>query len=283
LYFHFKNPDTNDLKKDFFLLFITRLKISAKAKYDFLRYMANSVVYVGSKLFGNIVGGFQKRHGYLHHNQSFLSTVENNIKPMDILLEKTPFRLTDNFIPGYWGHAAIYIGTQEDLERLGIWNHELVQKHAKEIEKGKYIVEALRYGVKLNSLDHFSDIDDFALLRLRVELSDKDLANHILRALSHVGKKYDFNFDVESGDTIVCSELHYRTFIDIHFNTTSYLGRSTISVDQVAEQAISGMPFAPILLFVDGNEIEPEEVQEKFENLLKEKREDKSQADLEAA
>ena len=28
----------------------------------------------------------------------------------DILLEKTPFRLTDKLIPGYWGHAAVWIG-----------------------------------------------------------------------------------------------------------------------------------------------------------------------------
>jgi hypothetical protein len=278
LYYHFKNPDTANLKKDFFLLLITRIKISAKAKYDFFRYMANSVVYNGSKLFGNIVGGFQKRHGFLHHDQNFLATVEGKIRPMDILLEKTPFRLTDQFIPGYWGHAAIYIGTQEDRERLGLWEHELVQKYAEEIEDGKYVVEALRDRVKMNSLDHFSDIDDFALLRLRTEMTDKQIAEHILRALSHVGKKYDFNFDVETGDKIVCSELHYRTYIDIHFNTSTYLGRSTISVDQVAEQARSNMPFSPVLLYIQGQEIDEADLQSTFNELLKnnEKNNDKT-------
>ena len=28
----------------------------------------------------------------------------------DILLEKTPFRLTDKMIPRYWGHATIWTG-----------------------------------------------------------------------------------------------------------------------------------------------------------------------------
>ena len=270
LYHHFKNHDEDSgLGHDIFLIIMTRLKISAKAKLDFFNYLANSVLYNGSKLFGNVMGGFQKRKGLLYQDQAFIQTVEKQLKPMDILLEKTPFRLTDSFIPGYWGHAAIYIGTEDDLKRLGIWEHELVQKYVDEISDGKLIVEALRSKVQINSLEDFSDIDDFALLRMRTEMSDKQLAEHILRALSHIGKKYDFSFDVETGDTIVCSELHYRTFIDIKFNTTFYLGRSTISVDQVAEQAIEGMPMSPVLLFINGEEVDESEIQQTFNQLLK--------------
>jgi Permuted papain-like amidase enzyme, YaeF/YiiX, C92 family len=253
---------------DFFYVVGAKIKIESKMKYDLLGYMASSILYHGSKLFGNIAGSFQKRRGKLYHDPAYLSNVLGEMKPMDMLLEKTPFRLTDNFIPGFWGHAAIYIGTQEDLEELGIWDNELVQKYATEIEKGKFIVEALRDKVQMNTLNHFSDIDDFALLRSRVPMSKQKLAEHILRALSHVGKKYDFSFDVETGDTIVCSELHYRTYVDLKFNTTPYIGRSTISVDQVAEQAVKGMPYEPIILYLDGEEVDSSEIQEKFDGLL---------------
>ena len=269
LYNHFRNHNEDSgLGKDVFLIVLTRLKVSFQAKVDFFNFMANSVVYNGSKLFGNIVGGFQKRRGILYQDQEFIAKVKNTMKPMDILLEKTPFRMTDRFIPGYWGHAAIYIGTKSDLQRLGIWEHELVQKFAQEISEGNFIVEALRNKVQMNTIEHFSDIDDFALLRQGEEMSDEETAEHILRALSHVGKKYDFSFDVESGDTIVCSELHYRTFINIKFNTTFYLGRSTISVDQVAEQSVAGMPLAPVLLYINGEEI-TEGIQEAYDELLK--------------
>lgn len=270
LYNHFRNHNEDSgLGKDIFLILLTRLKVSFQAKVDFFNFMANSIVYNGSKLFGNIVGGFQKRRGLLYQDESFITRVESVMKPMDILLEKTPFRMTDRFIPGYWGHAAIYIGTEADLKRLGIWENELVQKFAQELADGKFIVEALRNRVQMNTLEHFSDIDDFALLRNEQEMSDEEVAEHILRALSHVGKKYDFSFDVETGDTIVCSELHYRTFVNLKFNTTFYLGRSTISVDQVAEQAISGMPLKPILLYVNGEEVLDEEIQETYDGLLK--------------
>ena len=270
LYKHFRNhKEDSGLGKDIFLIVLTRLKVSFQAKVDFFNFMANSIVYNGSKLFGNIVGGFQKRRGLLYQDQEFISQVEGTIKPMDILLEKTPFRMTDRFIPGYWGHAAIYIGTEQDLRRLGIWEHELVQKYAEEIADGKFIVEALRNKVQMNSLEHFSDIDDFALLRQNQEMTDEEVADHILRALSHVGKKYDFSFDVETGDTIVCSELHYRTFVNIKFNTSLYLGRSTISVDQVAEQALSGMALIPVMLYINGEEVIAEEMQQTYDELLK--------------
>jgi len=245
-----------------------RLKISAKNQFDFLSFIGNSVVYYGSKLFGNIMGSFQKRRGKLFENSKFILKVKRRLEPLDILLEKTPFRLTDNFIPGYWGHAAIYIGDQNDLRKLGIWNHDLVQKYRKEILSGKTIVEALRSNVQINSIDHFTDIDDFAIIRLNKELTNEEKAEHILRALSHIGKLYDFSFDVETGETIVCSELHYRTYIDIDFNTSTILGRPTISVDQVAEQAVADMPFTPKLLYIDGKKVKDKVMQLVYDQKL---------------
>ena len=55
------------------------------------------------------------------------SNLADRLKPLDVLLEKTPFRLTDKTIPGFWGHVGLWIGDQQDLEELGIWNHPLVK------------------------------------------------------------------------------------------------------------------------------------------------------------
>ena len=49
------------------------------------------------------------------------------------------------------------------------------------------------------------------------------------------GKTYDFNFDVETTDKLVCSELLYQTYGDVIWPTERYLGRYTISPDNVAE------------------------------------------------
>jgi hypothetical protein len=255
---------------EFFKVTGARLKISVKNKLDFFSFIGNSVIYYGSKLFGNVMGSFQKRRGKLYQDSKFLVKVKRRLEPLDILLEKTPFRLTDKFIPGYWGHAAIYIGNQRDLKKLGIWDHDLVQKYKEEILSGRSIVEALRSNVQINSLDHFTDIDDFAIIRLKKDLTDEEKREHILRALSHVGKLYDFSFDVETAETIVCSELHYRTFINVDFNTSTILGRPTISVDQVAEQAYTDMPFETKLLYIDGEKIKDRNMQAVYDQKLSE-------------
>lgn len=267
IYHQYKNG--NNLKQ-FFIVIGTKLKIGAKTQLDFISFIGNSIVYFGSKVFGNYMGRFQERNGKLFKSSKFIRKVKRTLKPLDVLLEKTPFRLTDNFIPGYWGHAAIYIGTKKDLKKLGIWEHELVQKYKNEIESGRSIVEALRDNVQINSINDFTDIDDFAIIRLKEKLSDEEKAQHILRALSQVGKLYDFAFDVDTALTIVCSELHYRTFVNIDFNTSLILWRSTISVDQVAEQGYSNMPFEPKLLYIDGKKVNKRDMQAVYDQKLDE-------------
>ena len=249
-------------------LFTSQLSISLNAQKDLITFMGQSLMYSGSKLFGNFAGGFQKRNGLLKDDTDFLEAAMKEMQPLDVLLEKTPFRLTDKFIPGYWGHTAIFIGSEDFLKELGIWNHPLVEKHKKELQKNQFIVEALRSKVEINSLERFSNIDDFAILRLRVPMTREEQKEHILRALSHVGKRYDFNFDVETGKTIVCSELHYRTYINVDFKTTVMLKRNTISVDQVAEQAMTGMPFEPVMVYLNGVKV-TDKIQEVYDHFLK--------------
>ena len=52
------------------------------------------------------------KKGKLYKKGDVLADVSSTLRAGDILLEKTPFRLTDKLIPGYWGHAAVWIGTE---------------------------------------------------------------------------------------------------------------------------------------------------------------------------
>ena len=73
----------------------------------------------------------------------------SQLKPLDILLEKTPFRITDKFIPGYYGHLAIWIGTEQDLREAGVWK-DLPQLYKMAQERYSYegpsFQEAVRQG-----------------------------------------------------------------------------------------------------------------------------------------
>lgn len=231
-----------------------KLNFMGRVSGDQLAELAAGGVSLFSMLFGNTVGLVETRKGKLYQRAEVAAAVGGQLQAGDILLEKTPFRLTDALIPGHWGHAAIWIGSEADLRGLGLWEHPLVVPHHETIRAGAGVVEALRSGVKLNPLDQFLNIDDLAVLRAR-ESDKAGRAAVVLNALRQVGKGYDFNFDVETTDRIVCSELIYAAYTDITWPTTKTLGRSTISPDQVAMKALPGGPLEVVLLYHDGEAV----------------------------
>jgi len=205
-----------------------------------------------SKTLGNTAGLVETRKGKLYDDADAAAHVRSVIKAGDILLEKTPFRLTDKLIPGHWGHAAVYIGTEEELKELGIWDHPVVQPFQQDILDGKQIDEALRDDVQLNTIEHFLNVDDVAIMHDRTE-SDEAKADRIILALRQLGKEYDFNFDIETSVKIVCSELIYVTSIMIDWVTEEVVGIHTISPDNVAVKSIEEYSIFDItLLYHDG-------------------------------
>ncbi|MGD8569128.1 MAG: YiiX/YebB-like N1pC/P60 family cysteine hydrolase [Gammaproteobacteria bacterium] len=222
---------------------------------DVLSDLAQEGTNLFSAVFGNTIGLVATRKGKLYEKPQVKMRLVRQLRAGDILLEKTPFRLTDTLIPGHWGHAAIWVGTEAELRHLGIWDHPVLRPYQESIRRGERVVEALRSGVQLSSLGHFLNVDDVAVLRDET-LTDEERVAHIILALRQVGKAYDFNFDVETTDRIVCSELVYLVFTDITWPTGKTLGRYTISPDNVAQKALNGGPLKLISFYHDGQAIE---------------------------
>jgi len=207
-----------------------------------------------SMVFGNAVGLVETRKGKLYKNGDVLTDVSGSLKAGDILLEKTPFRLTDKMIPGYWGHAAVWVGTEAELKELGIWQNPLVARYHDEIREGRLVVEALRSGVEMNSLEHFLNIDSIGILR-KPDQSREARANTVIQALRQVGKPYDFNFDVESKGRVYCSKLVYMSYSGIDWPTKRSLGRTTFTPDDVAIKAARENVLQLVTFYHDGKRI----------------------------
>jgi uncharacterized protein YycO len=206
-----------------------------------------------SLLFGNTVGLVETRRGRLYARPAVERELREKLRAGDILLEKTPFRLTDAFIPGHWGHAAVWVGTEEELRGLGLWEHPVVRPHHDAILAGHGVAEALRSGVELNTLAHFMNVDDLAVLRRAAP--PQASAPAVLQALRQIGKDYDFNFNAETTDRIFCSKLVYLAHGDIDWPTSRILGRFTVSPDDIAQRALDGGPLAIVLLYHDGRRV----------------------------
>ena len=208
--------------------------------------------------FGNLVGRVERRKGILFGNREIEHYLVTHLQAGDILLEKTPFRLTDKLIPGYWGHVAIWTGTDEELRVLGIWEHPSIKDYHEKLSAQRFVAEALRQGTVLSSLANFLNIDDLAVLR-RKELSQAEKRAVLIRTFRQIGKPYDFNFNVESTDRIVCSQLIYIAYPDIVWPTEYIVGRYTVSPDNIASKSVETDLFEVVVLIKDGEFIEEKE------------------------
>jgi uncharacterized protein YycO len=207
-----------------------------------------------SQIFGTTIGLVEVRRGKLYRQPDVLNRVTGVLRAGDILVEKTPFRLTDTFIPGHWGHAAVWIGNESELRALAIWEHPVVKPHQDAIRSGHGVVEALRSGVEINTIAHFLNIDDLGVLRHET-LSNEKRKEVILLALRQIGKSYDFNFDAETTNKVFCSKLVYLAYGDLQWPTSRILGRVTVSPDNIASRASGDGPLNVVLLYHDGQEI----------------------------
>lgn len=211
-------------------------------------------VNMSSMIFGNTIGMVEVRRGKLDGRKEVAEDIAGTLQAGDILIERTPFRLTDSFIPGRWGHAALWVGSAEELQALGIWDDPVVQPYRDTILSGRRVVEALRSGVELNSLGHFLNVDDVAVLR-HGNLGSAQKAQVILQALRQMGKRYDFNFDVETRDRLGCAELIYHAYGQVDWPTRRQLGRSVIVPDDIAVRAVGDGPFVVVRLYSDGEQV----------------------------
>jgi hypothetical protein len=95
-------------------------------------------------------------------------------------------------------------------------------------------------------------VDEIAILR------NKDITKDIHKmeetfkiAFDQLGKDYDFNFDVGTISTIVCSELIFMAMGNVKWPTAFMMGRATISPDNLAELVFyEGSPIQ-LLHYVD--------------------------------
>jgi hypothetical protein len=231
-----------------------KLGFFGAATSDTLASLERGGVNLFSMVFGNAVGLVETRKGKLYRKRDVIREVKETLRAGDILLEKTPFRLTDKLIPGYWGHAAVWIGTEEELKELGIWANPLVVRYRDEIRKGRQVVEALRSGVEINSLEGFMNIDSLGIMR-KPQADRQERARIVIQALRQVGKPYDFNFDVESKERVYCSKLVYLCYSGVAWPTKKSLGRVTFTPDDVAIRAVKGRELELVTFFHNGKRV----------------------------
>jgi hypothetical protein len=208
--------------------------------------------------------------------------------PGDVLLTRREWYLSNIGLPGFWPHAALYIGTPEerhrqfDTETLRGWVRAQGEPtgHFEALLKarapGAYalslrpleqdhvarVIEAMSEGVCLTSLEHCADADSLAALRPRLPTTESALA--ILRAFQFVGRPYDFDFDFATDATLVCTEVVCKAYgptvetQGLKLPLVDMLGRKVTPANEIARQfdaqTEAGQAQFSFVAFLDGHE-----------------------------
>lgn len=231
-----------------------------------------------------------KRQGEYLIPIDLIKKVKEKLKPGDILIERREWYMTNMGIPGFWTHAALYIGTPK--ERAEYFKD--INKNFESILKTKYpkiyvkskisskdsnparVIEAISDGVSFTSIEYSAHCDSLAVLR--TNLSKQDIAKVILRAFKYSGRPYDYKFDFFSDNSLVCTELVYKcyepekNFKGLNIPLKEIMGHMILPANDLAkifdeEYGETNSQFQ-LITFIDGYEKEKTAV-EKNDNIFR--------------
>lgn len=158
-----------------------------------------------------------------------LDEVQKQLQPGDVVVERRNWYLSNLGLPGFWPHAALYVGSPQELATWA--DDDEVRKlfpkgliaHIKEKSPTAYaayeedhdgapsrIIEAVSEGVIFATFHHSCLADHVAFLRPRRTKAERAWA--VAESFKHYGKPYDFDFDFQTITSLVCSELVYTAY-----------------------------------------------------------------------
>lgn len=183
-------------------------------------------------------------------NAGVLAEVQAGLRPGDILLVRADDKVTCALLPGFWAHAAVYVGLADDLASLEGEGVPAVERACRIAGRQHsplgWVIEAIPRGVRLNPLPVCLTADHVAVLR--PALPEAELREVLRAALGHLGKPYDFEFDFNVSSRLVCTELVYRCFHGrgrIAFAPVKRLGRWNLTADDIARQVLDALAADP--------------------------------------
>ncbi len=165
-------------------------------------------------------------------SQAQIDWLTTQAQPGDIIVERRNWYLSNLGLPGFWPHAAFYVGSPAEIAAAldgdagvkaalgdkGLTGYleknfaEQWKAYTAAAHDGKphRVIEAISEGVSMASLHESCSADYVGMVRPRLTKAEK--ARAIVAAFASLGKPYDFDFDFLTESTLVCSEVVYVVY-----------------------------------------------------------------------
>ncbi len=204
------------------------------------------------KLSGSLIAELRMKWKRKRVTPAVQQKIARLLEPGDVIITRHDDAASNLFLPGFWPHGALYIGTQAERRALDTngktWDHE-------QCAPPNSVLEARKDGVLFRPLHDTLGVD--ACVVLRPKLNSETMLKAISRAMLHQGKRYDFEFDFRRSDKLVCTEVIYRAFHGIggiEFKLKARAGRLCLSAEDLLDYALEGKYFDVIMVYgANGN------------------------------
>ncbi|MFT6630665.1 MAG: hypothetical protein ACJAS4_000607 [Bacteriovoracaceae bacterium] len=229
--------------------FISNSKNISEIKKRFFIYKFKNLFYSISRKISTWLGDtkIRNRNPDYYNGQTLIDLkmakkMNDIVKPGDVMISRTNWFLSNAFLPGFWPHSFLYIGgpnkmraffntkevntfftklcIQKELKCNDMFsylekNGTTAKAFVKYLEKDKYgfekvLMEGTSDGIHFSSVRH-TFLNDY-LAAMRPVVSKVAKAMTIVDSFESFGLEYDFDFDYQTDDRLVCTELVAKSY-----------------------------------------------------------------------
>ena len=192
------------------------------------------------------------RKGYLYGQPQARSLIRAKLKPMDLLLVSTKGRLSGHTIPGLFGHAVIYLGSEQELRKAGVWGSPEFAPLQAAIISGQHFIEADWDGVHLSDENRVMNTDRVVILRPQIKTGAR--RQKALRDYAGaIGMPFDFKFDLDTPECTFCTELVRMVMPELNLPVTHVYDTHVVIPEAVVKAAHDGTSRLTIIAYVAGH------------------------------
>ncbi|WP_379711600.1 YiiX/YebB-like N1pC/P60 family cysteine hydrolase [Haloferula chungangensis] len=157
-------------------------------------------------------------------------------RPGDVFVTRHDDAMSNLFLPGFWPHVALYLGSEAERAEMGL---VFPPPHQSQSADPVRFLESKKDGVRLRQAEETLAVDAFMILRPALDAAE--IMEALTRAMGHCGKLYDFVFDFRCSDCIACTELVYRAYHHcgpLEFSLREVGGRMALPAEELIHQAL---------------------------------------------
>jgi hypothetical protein len=193
------------------------------------------------------------RPGWIEGREGPREWVEAQAEPFDVIVVSGKQYLWARVTPGYFTHAAVYLGTETELRAAGLWGHPALDPWRARLGERAMVVEASGVAVELRPLEQVMRVDALALLRPPAA-GGRARGARLARLMGLMGQPFDLRFDGSDAGALYCTELVQAAMPEARLRPRAVAGRALLHPDSLVADALTGANGLRFAGFVAGME-----------------------------